>query len=307
MESWLGETIQGLSPAEYSLYTLLLFFGICFLAYRIYQTFQRFRFISDTPTSRIASAPQGYIELNGLGEQLPGAVITSPFSGRSCIWYHCIVEKRKQVNRHNTWVEESNEKSDQIFKLEDESGHCLVDPEDARVIPTENEVWYGSNLQSKNLPFKNRGWFFNRIGGMGKYRFTEKLIPIAEPVYVIGRLKTVTRNINEQTLKQQTEKMLRTWKMQPERFLRKFDLDKNGKIAGKEWQVIREHAERKVLEMHQTQAENVISKPEEPNQPFIVSAIPEETLLKQKRISLAIYFSLFFLFLYVWLLMIKLH
>lgn len=307
MESWLGETIKGLSPAEYSLYTLLLFIALCFLVYRIYQIFQRFRFISDTPTSRIASAPQGYIELNGLGDRLTGADITSPFSGRNCIWYHCIVEKRKHINRYSSWVEESNEKSDQIFKLEDETGHCLVDPEDATVIPTEKQIWYGSNLQAKNLPFKNRGWFFNRIGGMGKYRFTEKLIPVAEPVYVIGRLKTVTQNINEHTLKQQTEDMLRTWKMQPERFLRKFDLNKDGKIKGKEWQVIREHAERKVLEMHQTQSENVILKPEELNQPFIISAVPEEKLLRQKRTYLAIYFSLFFLFLYIWLLAIKLH
>src|SRR4030065_1351459 len=43
-----------------------------------YANLKRYRTAADTPTSRIAAAPQGHIELIGRGRQPPGADLVSP-------------------------------------------------------------------------------------------------------------------------------------------------------------------------------------------------------------------------------------
>src|SRR4030067_2508576 len=51
-----------------------------------YANLKRYRTVADTPTSRIASAPQGYIELVGRGQQPPGAALVRPIRGPPCPW-----------------------------------------------------------------------------------------------------------------------------------------------------------------------------------------------------------------------------
>ncbi|MHB1054034.1 MAG: hypothetical protein ACYCZT_13365 [Thiobacillus sp.] len=52
-----------------------------------YANLKRCRTVADTPTSRIASAPQGYIEIVGRGKQPPGVSLVSPLTGLPCQWY----------------------------------------------------------------------------------------------------------------------------------------------------------------------------------------------------------------------------
>lgn len=59
-----------------------------------YANLKRYRTVADTPTSRIASAPQGYVELVGRGQQPPGAGLLSPISGLPCLWYRYRVERK---------------------------------------------------------------------------------------------------------------------------------------------------------------------------------------------------------------------
>ncbi len=78
--------------------------------------------MADTPTSRVASVPQGYIELVGRGQQPPGG---SPVSGLPCLWYRYRVE-RKNGDR---WEYVESGVSHDTFGLSDGSGHVLFDPE----------------------------------------------------------------------------------------------------------------------------------------------------------------------------------
>ena len=48
--------------------------------------YRRYRQIHDLPTSRIASAAQGYVELFGRCEALPGTLLASPLSASTCCW-----------------------------------------------------------------------------------------------------------------------------------------------------------------------------------------------------------------------------
>jgi hypothetical protein len=304
MQHWLQQYIQGLSSAEYQLHLLLLCVFIGFFIYKIHKTYQRFRFIGDTPTSKIASAAQGYVELKGLGELIPGPEIASPFSQQRCLWYQCIVEKRKRIKNHSVWVEESNQISDHLFHLQDESGSCVVIPDGAHVIPSKQTVWYGSRPEIRYRGGVKTDWF-GRVLGFGRYRFTEKLILIADTLYVIGLFRTQQKTLDGAMLKSGVEQLVNKWKSNPSRYLKAFDFDDNGKIQGDEWKKIRQHAERIIHDQYQTTVHHIIQKPLENNQPFVISTLSEQQLLKRKRSLLMLNLALLFALMYVLLFFIQ--
>jgi len=304
MELWIDRYVEGLSSAEYHLQLLIISIMLGFIAYKTLKTYQRFRFIGDTATSRIASAAQGYVELKGLGEMIPGPAIISPFSQRRCLWYQCITEKRKRIKSHNVWVEENNDLSDNLFELQDETGNCIVNPEGAFVIPSQKPVWYGSYTQARFQGVIKSSWF-NRYIGFGRYRFTEKLIFVADPVYVIGLFTSTQKVISAESLKSKVEDLLKQWKAKPAYYLTRFDMDKNGKIQGQEWKRIRQYAEQLIREQQHTQLHVMQKSQESSNQPFVISTQSEAQMLKQKRLWLLANSALFFMLFYVLLLFIK--
>ena len=304
MEHWIDIYIQGLSPAEYHIQLLLLCFFLGFILYKGITTYQRSRFIGDTPTSNIASAAQGYTELKGLGEMMPGATITSPFSQRRCIWYQCIVEKRQRLRNHNIWVEESNEVSDHLFQIHDDTGTCVIDPEGAYVIPSSKKTWFGSHSQAKFQGNLKKSWLNTHLG-LGRYRFTEKLITVADPLYVIGLFTSTSKTIDSSTLQSEVEERVKQWKTNPAYYLKSFDRDHNGKIQGDEWNKIRQHAEHVIREQRSNTYHHIMKKPLEGNQPYVISTRSEEQLLKNKRRFVLGYLVLFFFLLYVLLLAVK--
>ena len=298
MNAWIQDYVQTLSPAEFQFHCVLIAIFIGFLLYRSFQSYQRFRFIRDTPTSYIRSAAQGYVVLKGIGEMIPGPEITSPFSQSRCLWYQCIVERRKQLNKNTVWLEESNEISDHIFHLHDETGNCIVIPDGAQVIPKINKKWYGNHINVKHKHIQD-SLILQRYLSFGRYRFTEKLIMVADPLYVIGNFKSIQKTVHPETIKQQVEQLLNTWKLNPHRYLSDFDIDKNGKIQNEEWVLIRNKAELEVLKRHQKTEHHTIQKPDESNQPFVISAILEEEILNKNKRMITIYFMVFFTLLYI--------
>ena len=298
MESWIHDYVQTLSPAELQIHLILLCIFMGFLLYKSYQTYQRLRYISDTATSKIGSAAQGFVELKGLGELIPGPVISSPMSQQRCLWFQCIVECRKTNGKHTVWVEESNLISDHIFELQDESGSCIVIPDGAHVIPSKSRVWYGSHINAQYNGLSDR-FSFGRFIGVGRYRFTEKLIMVADPLYVIGTFKSIRKTIHAEILKTKVEQLVQTWKNNPTRYLTDFDADKNGKISGDEWKRVRLSAQREVLKRDQPSVHHTIYKPEESNHPFVISAIPEQDILWKIKKYMGINLILFISMLYI--------
>ncbi len=293
MPQWFSEYFYSLSPAEFNLFTLVLFIACAYLINRIYQTHQRYRFIQDTATSRIASAAQGYSEIKGTAELLPESYIQSPFSKRKCVWFQCKVEVKKTSGKRNYWVEESNLISDEIFILRDDSGDCIVIPEQARVISSYHRVWHGSGLQAAHTAPETSSHF--NFLAKGNYRFTESMIFVADPLYILGEFESIRKNPDEAAVKQQVEDLVQQWKIQPMRYLKPFDLDNNGKIQQQEWNRIRQHARTQVLQRYQQQQIHTIKKPRETSLPFLISTRSEQELLIKKRLSLVLYLMLFFI------------
>ena len=303
---WVNEYWQGLSSAEYHLQITFILLFLCFIFYRIYKTHQRYRFINDTATSNIASAAQGYVELKGLGEMMPGPVTKSPFSGRSCLWYQCKVEVRKKTGKYKIWSEQSNEISDEIFYLQDATGNCVILPEGAHVIPSEVNYWYGSHSQA-NYQGRLKSSWYSRYIGLGNYRFSEKLITVADPLFVIGLFKSVAKNSESESLRKEVNELVASWKKQPDKYLKSFDFDNNGKIQKHEWKKIRLYAVNKITKSQQKTLYNTLQKPVEKNQPFIISALSEQQLLKIKYRNLALYLLLFLFTLTFFIIAIKAH
>ena len=308
LQSWIDDYVSSLSQAEYQFQIAVGFALMALLLYRSYRIHQRYRFISDTPTSRIASAAQGYVELKGLGELMPGSRITSPFSRAGCVWYQCIVEKRDDIhdNHENDWVMVSNETSDQLFHLQDTSGACVIDPEGAVVMPSQQLVWYGQSMQAR-FQAPRPGSRLARHLGAGKYRFTEKLVLVADPLYAIGWFETHEKNVSAAKFDDQVDALINQWRADPRRYLSEFETDGNGKIQQREWIPIRRKAEAIVRSRQVDTVHHVLKKPPDRSQPFIISAKPEQDMLKKKRRQVVLQLAIFFLMLYVLLSAMNAH
>lgn len=286
---WLEYELNQLGQFEYSVLLFMVSVVSIITVYTGLQSYRRYRVISGTATSKIRSAPQGYVELKGLGEWMPGDSIHSPFSGRRCLWYQCQIDRRERTGKNRTrWNNISNQVSDQIFHLVDETGKCAIDPESAHVEPEINNQWYGSNQDCKHTP--DSGFSF----GQNNYRFTEKIITLATEIYVIGHFQTKHHVPEETFIESEVTALIREWKLNPARYLSQYIDEAGGEIQDEVWGAINQAARRQILShiSEQNQPLHLISKLPYDNRPYIVSATTEDKLLWEKK-WMAIYALLF--------------
>jgi hypothetical protein len=225
-----------------------------------YANLKRYRTVADTPTSRIASAPQGYVEIVGRGKQPPGAKLLSPISGLPCLWY------RYRVEHHNgdRWEQIDSATSYETFGVDDGSGQILVDPEGAEIITSRKQV--------------------STAGG---YRNTEWTLIEGETVYVIG--EHVTLGGANATLDKKTDvaDLLSEWKRDQATLRARFDADRNGEISLEEWGRARETAaaevDRNHLEIRLTDGVHLLQKPLH-GRPFLIANRNVAALVRHFRL-----------------------
>ena len=196
---------------------------VAFVAWLL--SLKRMLAIGGTPTSRIASAAQGYVELVGRALPHPGGALRSRFSLLPCVWYQYHIEQRE---RDGKWHRVESGRSEDSFLLDDGSGLCLIDPENAEVLPRRTEV-----------STKGRD-----------YRCTESLILPQEQVYAIGEFSTIGGENTDLNLDQDVGELLGAWKRNKPALLARFDLDKDGQIGEREWMLARSQARREVRKTH---------------------------------------------------------
>ncbi len=282
MFSWLEFEILELPRVEYLVLLGVLVAVFAYLVYYSYRIIKRYRFMGGTATSLIRSAAQGHVELKGLGEWLPNDEIRSPFSNRRCVWYHCTIEKRKRSGKRTTWTNISDQRSSHLFRLVDDTGDCIIDPDHAHVIPELDITWYGHSPDYRTRGPSKPAWF---SFSLGNYRFRERLLLTAGTLYALGGFRTVHSNPSDAFIAKQVEELVKTWKLQPGKYLREYDLDQNGKIEQQEWKAIRAAASKQVLNRLNSEKKehHVMSRPDNRRQPYILSATPEEDLLARKK------------------------
>lgn len=188
-------------------------------------TYRRYRQIHDLPTSKIASAAQGYVELFGRSELLPGEPIVSKLSGLPCCWYRYHVERKTSKDQ---WEYVDSGISDEDFLLVDETGQCVVSPEGAEVLTERKETWT-----------------------QGDYRNTEWLLLPKGMLYAIGEFSTTSANVAELDERADVSDLLTEWKRDKDQLLARFDLNRDGAIDMKEWERARQEAQREARRRRQ--------------------------------------------------------
>lgn len=269
----------------------------------------RARVIEDTPTSRIRSAAQGYVELEGLAQRMTDPLLSAPLTGTPCLWYEYQIERYVRgggKNNSGHWVTIDKKRSSESFRLVDETGQCIIEPEGATVVPAGNDSdrWYGAHDWPQRGPekrtpsttlFRNRGFWSLTLGGR-KYRYSEWRIPDATPLYVIGRF-TTTGAHDTQGRSQAISETLRLWKRDQAEMLARFDSDHDGKISMGEWEKARRLAAQEVDEQNRQRINqggiNVLGATGERRRPFLLSVVLQQQLVKRYRLYSGAAFILF--------------
>lgn len=187
-------------------------------------TVKRRRAITDTPTSRIASAAQGYVELQGTGKPLDYPPLLSHLTALPCLWYRYQVEEKKGNDK---WETIDRGESQASFIIDDDSGRCVVDVEGAEIITRHKETWT-----------------------VGEYRNTEWKLLIDDRIYALGEFRTLGGGSVELDANQDLNALLADWKKDKAGLLKRFDLNADGEIDVQEWGLARQAARREVARMH---------------------------------------------------------
>ena len=229
---------------------LLCLAGIVALSvYGWVATVRRWRAIGDTPTSRISSAAQGYVELAGTARHGGPVPLRAPHSDLACCWYRYRVEKR----RGTKWRHHDDGESTETFVLQDATGRAEIDPEGSEVVTRRGKTWVADG-----------------------FRYTEWLILDGDPLYVLGEFGTRRPLPTARDAHAETGRVLGEWKVDRPGLLRRFDLDGSGAIDDAEWALARAEARRQVARAHEavraTPATDVVRRPSD-GRPFLVASI----------------------------------
>lgn len=183
-----------------------------------FSALSRWRTINGTPTSRVASAAQGYVELIGSGKYFDGTPVISKLSQLPCLWYRYEIERK---NNKNEWHTESSGESDTPFVLDDGSAACVVDPTGAEIVTSNKDRWV-----------------------KGDYRYTEWRLINIDPVYAIGEFKTLGGSTDTRQTSDEIKAVLAEWKQDMPALHARFDLNKDGVLDMQEWGLARSAAKR---------------------------------------------------------------
>lgn len=215
--------------------------------------YRHYRLLHDLPTSRIASAAQGYVELVGCAQALPGRPLLSPVSRQPCCWYRFSVHRQRESDPARMDLVERGSSTEPLL-LVDETGICAILPEDVGNVFTDHD----------------------RIWREGEYCYSESMLLPGEVLYAAGELTTVSvataapalkldhDNVKalldgrrkDRERKRDVERMagehtavgvlIARWKTDRKRLHEHFDLDRDGAIDMKEWEQARTAARREV-------------------------------------------------------------
>lgn len=241
----------------------------------------RKRIIEDTPTSTIRSAAQGYVELIGRGELIEEQPIIAPLTATTCTWYRYSIEKRRYSGRRRRWDTVEQGESESLFRLLDDTGETLIDPEGAVVTPAIKQVWYGHTRHPQGPPWE-RKWYSL---GSSRYRYTEERMHPGDRLYAIGLFNTSDSHGTNRPIDREVRDLVREWKMHSEKLLEEYDRNRDGELDLNEWERVRAAAlETVTLERLTREAlppVNTLGKTCDRRRPYLLSSLPQSNLVRR--------------------------
>ncbi len=236
------------------------------------------RYITDTPRSKIGSAAQGFVELQGRCEFYGNREIQGFLFGPPCVWHRYFIVRLmfggsnglRNFGENLSHLPIQVGASDIPFVIRDESGTCIVLPENAKVISSSKRTW---------LSF-------------GKY-YSSKYIGHGARMYVIGEMRSEGCALTSYNENAQVAGLLSTWKKDQSWLLGEFDVDQNGELDQDEWGSAVKRAKKISREIYDQKKDdridNVIRKPANGLPMLISDRHPDELAIKFARLG---YFNL---------------
>lgn len=276
----LQDHIATLEPGDFWVVVglLALFAAISFLF--TFRSVSRARLIENTPTSKIRSAAQGFVELEGIVQPAATGPIEAPLTGTPCCWFSYQIERRHDKG----WDTVEEGRSDEPFVLADDSGTCLVCPREAEIHSDRKHTWQGNERHPRQLTAD--GFNLARLlTGSPTYRYTETYLCADMPLYALGLFQS--RDELEVREEVQTERrtLLHQWKKDPSGLLARFDRNGNGQIDPEEWEQARLSAQRQATLIQQGKVAHApphrLIKPK--GHPFLLSTQPQWELARRQR------------------------
>ena len=225
----------------------------CLSFYGWIYNFQRGRAIADIAPSSIASAAQGYVELSGRSSVQAENLVVSPLSGVQCVWFRYWVHEKEG----DDWRLVSEGVSPYTIQIDDGTGTCQVDVDDAEVIGATQRTSYQDNYKNEELIL---------FGG--------------SDLYVLGEFSTVGGAGTALNLKDDVGELLTSWKQDKKSLYKRFDLDKNGEIDAHEWELARRQAVTEVQLQHReiraTSGVNMVRAPSDKKLYLISTLSPQK-------------------------------
>ena len=233
---------------------------------------RRLETLQDIPASKIVSAAQGYVTLEGRAAQFPGQPLVSPLTAQACCWYSYRVtvrdDERKTYRitvRGGEWGGGGgeHETSEWSFMLSDGTGDCVVDPVGARLIAVRSRHW-----------------------SVGNFNYTESLIVPGDPLLVTGKFASSGAGVTEQDLELRTGLRVTEWKKDMPALRERFGLPVGGQFRPNEWERVLSKARREVedeLATDPPQPQNQVSNPGD-GRPYVISARSRRLLERDLKI-----------------------
>lgn len=160
----------------------------------VLRVLRRLRLMEDIATSAIGSAAQGYVELHGTAECIPGAEQRSPLGRQVCFWWSCRISECDLTTPLPRWRVVREDRYRGPFVLRDASGRCLVLPDGAEQIGQAllggGQAYIGSGDTAQPPAAALRPGSQLAAGVKARYRYEENLLLPGLALYALGSLRT---------------------------------------------------------------------------------------------------------------------
>ncbi len=225
------------------------------------KSFKYAHIIMDTPCSLIRSAAQGYVELKGVVKPLVKP-ITAALTGKPCCWYSYLIEEKivtvnSKGETETTWVNIDSHSSNHLFYIQDDTGRVIIYPAAADVTAKSQDTWRS-----------------------GSYRFSERRLLVGDDLVALGFFHTCrvgeapfnaadTETFREKILAKKQKVFAKHGVLRA--LAKSLSEAPQMHVANlvQEWGV--------VLSQHDADTCNLLHKKE---RPFILSSLPEKSLVK---------------------------
>jgi hypothetical protein len=261
-----GFSARSLHLAGQGLMAVLALVGLALLVHGM-----RLRALGrDVATSKIASAPQGYVELFGKAFALPGEPI---WSDQGWLWRRIVHARQSDVLFFRSlplrmYKAVSWELTDRPFLLRDGSGEAVVLPDGAEVVCADRHTY-----------------------SLRDARVMEETIRTGDDLYVLGHFSSYG---SPPDLAAQAERLASDWTSDPEQRQR-FDANRDGYLGVEELLALRAKARASVIaaarESPTSGVVHTVSRPVDASR-FVISTVSPSALSRHNAVYLLLGASL---------------